>query len=146
MKIFKREQAEVAETEDNGVESSSAPISVYLSGPFSGLGMKEAVELHRTCAAHLVRMGYAVVSPIMNSVAVWVSTREEVKAEWWLDLEPRLIEACDVVCVIITPATFLSDGVRREVEIARQKQKPLRGIIPLAGDRFVIADLEDPHD
>ena len=102
--------------------------------------------MHRTCAAHLVRMGYAVISPIMNSVAVWVSTREEVKAEWWLDLEPRLIDACDVVCIIIVPATFLSDGVRREVEIARQKQKPLRGIIPLVGDRFVIADLEDPHD
>ena len=135
--IFQRKKKETPTT----TAIMRAPVTCYLSGPFGQVDIARAVALHRDCAAHLVRLGYSVVSPILNSVPVWLETREDVDTPWWESLEEPLIEMADVFVVIITVPTFLSPGVQREIEIATRLDKLIRGIIPLSDNRFVIADL-----
>lgn len=134
MKLFKREE------EPKAVEMAT-PVACYLAGPFTGLDIHEAVNIHRTCAEHLVRLGYSVYSPILNTVPVWLSTQEDNPHPWWEELERRFIKDCDVFVAIITTNSFLSDGLRRELQMAEEHNLLVRGIIPLSGGRFIVTDL-----
>lgn len=116
--------------------------TVYLSGPFAGLDVLEAIQLHKNAAKILVKAGYSVYSPVLSTVSVWLETRDEVSESWWKSLELPVIKALDAIAIIQHPRTFFSEGISRESFFAFSNSKPFLLVFP-TGE---IQILEPPND
>jgi hypothetical protein len=55
----------------------------------------------------------------------WVDRRKLEGGQDWQDELQRAIDACQVVCLVLTPAALASDAVKMEYRYAQRKRKPL---------------------
>ena len=98
---------------------------IYLAGPIARLGVDQAARLHLEASVELVKRGYAVFSPLMNSYPIFEQTKQLVSKPWWQALEEPFIQTCDALVFIFTPELFFSEGCRREFEYAQAHRKPV---------------------
>ena len=58
------------------------------------------------------------------------SLRQSYTSEEWKDRARSAIRACDVVVILMGTDTHNAPGVRTEIEIARQMDKPILQVVP----------------
>ena len=106
--------------------SAVHPPLVYLAAPYTHERPQERqmrFELATRCAAWLMACGIAVFSPLTHGHPVSELTHTYAHHHWDA-VNDRLLSACDAVLVLDLPATEASEGVRREVELARRLGLP----------------------
>lgn len=105
---------------------------IYLARPYSH--PDPAVRQERfaaacRAAAELIRRGHVVFSPVAHSHAI---AQHGLPLDWrfWSRHDRRYLEACDEVAVLMLDGWRESVGVRAEIAIARELDKPVRYLAP----------------
>jgi len=101
---------------------------IYLAVPYSHPDPGVRQERFRAAckvAATLLRSGQAVYSPIVHSHPL---VDEGLPTDWsfWETFDRPHLERCDQVIVLMLDGWETSAGVRAELELARQPNKPVR--------------------
>jgi hypothetical protein len=105
---------------------------IYLASPYShpDLTVRER-RFHAACraAAALLRAGHAVFSPIAHSHHL---VEHGLPGDWtfWQQFDRELLARCDEVLVLMLDGWEESVGVREEIRIARELDKPVRYVAP----------------
>jgi len=100
---------------------------IYLASPYThpDPDVRQA-RFDAACraAAHLIRLGKTVFSPIAHSHAI---CRYGVPLDWrfWERHDRRYLEVCDEVVVLALKGWRESRGVQAEIAIARELSKPV---------------------
>ncbi len=119
---------------------------VYLSGAYTSLGKEVAWQLHRASALLLISNGFIPISPVCHSLGIIMDLPEDKVEPFYLELEEPFISISDYFGVIITPESFTSDGVKREVEIARRLDKPFLYIVYNNEEFYLVCEHCSQHE
>jgi nucleoside 2-deoxyribosyltransferase len=95
---------------------------LYLASPYSHYdpAVREARYMAAIdAAAGLMEQGYHVISPIVACHPIAILYGLPMGYDYWLQLDERLIEACDAVCVLMIDGAEQSVGVAAEIKYAR---------------------------
>lgn len=105
---------------------------IYLASPYStpnGTDLNRAKRFEAVCyaAGRLAKKGFPIISPIIH----WHTVRTYVKSvpvgfEFWADYDYALVRACREIFVLTLPDWNRSEGVSRELELARSILLPIR--------------------
>jgi len=103
---------------------------IYLASPYShydpAVREQRYLDVCRTAVA-LIKMGHAVFSPIAHSHAL-VEHGLPVDWSFWEKHDCHHLNHCDEVVVLMLDGWEASVGVREEVRIAKEMNKPVRYI------------------
>lgn len=97
---------------------------IYLAGPYSGMENRSFREL-TLYAAHLVKEGHHVYSPITHSHPMAEVIDLPSDWEYWKELDERMIAACSMLVVLKLDGWESSVGVAAEIEIAKRLGIPV---------------------
>lgn len=105
---------------------------IYLSSPYRHENPVEREHRYYwniAAAAHLIREGYIVFSPIVHShqLAKWGIT---AGLSFWLRQDKPMLEMCSEMITLTLPGWRESDGIRIETAIIRGMGKPIRYLDP----------------
>lgn len=123
--------------------SAAQPPLVYLAAPYTHAlpRVREMrFELATRCAAWLMACGIAVFSPLTHGHPVSELTHAYAHHHWDA-VNDRLLAACDAVLVLDLSVTKKSEGVRREVDLARRLGIPTQLITPTAPGLYTTTTL-----
>ena len=99
---------------------------LYIAGPYGDSGGYLAIDDNivaaRKAAAFLARNGIGFCCPHLNS-AHFEAILPEILAEWWYELDIRLLQGCDGIYMI--RGWQGSEGARREKEEAERMGLPV---------------------
>ena len=101
-------------------------MKIYLAGPYSHkdpLIREQRFKMLNKYAAHLMRQGHIVYSPISMSHPIAVDNDLPLEFEFWEKQDTAFIEWCDIVHVLMVNGYKESKGVQREVFIAQTAMK-----------------------
>ena len=108
-----------------------AKTKVYLATPYQWRGSNEGLiswivrwwryRKVTKIAAIWMEKGYNIFSPITHSHPI--SKFADLSHAEWLEYDFQWIDACDELWVYCQPGWQTSDGVRQEVQYARNKNK-----------------------
>lgn len=108
---------------------------VYLASPYSHPDVEVRIErFEAACraAAHLMREGYHVFSPIAHSHSIaLLGDLDPLAGAAWQAQDAPLLAACDEVWVLTLPGWYESKGVRHEMEHAYTARKRVRLMEPV---------------
>lgn len=105
---------------------------IYLASPYShpDAAIREE-RFHAACraAAQLMRTGNAVYAPICHSHPI---ARFGLPTEWsfWEATDREHLARCTEVVVLLIDGWQESEGIQREIRIAKGLRKPLRYLDP----------------
>jgi hypothetical protein len=105
---------------------------IYLATPYSHpdpLVREQRFRDACRAAAALLRSGQAVFSPIAHSHPLVVYGLPSDWAFWW-HFDRELLARCDEVVVLMLDGWHESVGVREEVRLAQELDKPVRYVAP----------------
>lgn len=116
---------------------------VYLAAPYAhtnptvrDMRAQEATA----CAAWLMRQGIGVFSPLTHGHPIGITLGPTTYDDWAL-VDERVLAACDAVLVLDLPGATASEGVRRELELARRMGIPARSIHRYTSDAYLVSSL-----
>lgn len=72
----------------------------------------------RECSL-VLQSGIFVYSPIAHTHPIALAGSLPTDWEFWKEFDTKMIEACDMVCVLMLPGWKASKGVTAEIKIAR---------------------------
>ena len=103
-------------------------IRIYLASPYSGTETQQIERYKQVCqsAADIIRMGYAVFSPIAHSHGIAVHGGLNGDHSTWKDQNLAWLEWCNEVWVVNMPGWDESKGVGWEMKMAKSMGKPVR--------------------
>ena len=101
---------------------------VYLAVPYSH--KDPAVEQYRfdtvnRVAADLMKRGYAVFSPITQSVVLKQVGDLPKTWDYWKQIDTVFLKRCDILVVLMLDGWAQSVGVQAEIEIAKANSIPI---------------------
>ena len=100
----------------------------YLATPYSKYpaGQCAAFEDAASVTGELLRRGYTVFSPITHGHPASVQASLDASDhDFWLDLDMRMIDRLDALCVPLMPGWRESLGVSMEISYAKTTGKPV---------------------
>jgi hypothetical protein len=103
---------------------------IYLASPYSHPDSVVRAQRHRDvcrAAVALIKLGHAVYSPIAHSHAL-VEHGLPIDWSFWERHDRNHLAHCDEVVVLMLDGWEASVGVREEVRIANEINKPVRYI------------------
>ena len=116
---------------------------VYLAAPYAHTDLKirdmRAAQA-TACAAWLMRQGIGVFSPLTHGHPIGITLGPTTYDDWAL-VDERVLAACDAVLVLDLPGATASEGVRRELELARRMGIPARSIHRYTSDAYLVSSL-----
>lgn len=101
---------------------------IYLASPYSHPDpavQAERCEAVCRVAAHLIRLGHVVFSPIAHSHGI---AKHGLPTDWlfWEKQDHALLAVCDELWVVTLDGWQESRGVQAEIAMARALGKPIR--------------------
>jgi len=101
---------------------------IYLASPFSdadGNVRQQRFEAACRVAANMMRAGHTVFSPVAHSYPL--AQHGNLPDDWayWQRADAEFLWCCDSVVVLALPDWHTSRGVRAEIAIAAELQKPI---------------------
>lgn len=106
---------------------------VYLASPYShpDPAVREA-RFRAACAAaaHLMRAGVLVFSPIAHTHPIACAGGLPTGWEFWERYDRAVLAACGELAVLKLPGWTESKGIRAEIVIARELGSPVRYVEP----------------
>jgi hypothetical protein len=100
---------------------------IYLASPYSKFpgGRESANNIVSAKAASLMLKGYPIFCPIAHSHAIELWMDDTKDGDFWLKQDFAVLENCTEMWVYKMPGWDQSDGVRREIEFAKQHHIPI---------------------
>lgn len=106
---------------------------IYLASPYShpSAAVREQ-RFQDACraAAHLMRQGHIVYSPIAHTHPIATLCDLPKGWEYWRKVDEAFLERCDALYVLHLDGWRESVGVRAEIVIANRLHKPIRHVEP----------------
>lgn len=111
---------------------------IYLASPYSHEDSEvRELRFRAVCyaASILIQRGYQVFSPIAHShpIARCLGPDCELDLNLWLELDKRMLAACDELVVLTLDGWLSSKGIAAEIEIAKRQNKAIRYFSPISG-------------
>jgi len=100
---------------------------IYLAIPYKD-DQEKSFELANKYAAKLMKEGNIVYSPISHNHPI--AKQEGLPRGWdfWEKFDRVYVEWCDVLCVIMKDGWENSNGVKAEIELAKEYSKEIKYI------------------
>ena len=103
-------------------------MKIYLACPYSH--RIEAIRIERfeyanKAAAGLMKDGHIVFSPISHSHSIAVQNNLPLDFDFWEKFDISFIEWCDCILILQINGWDKSEGIKKEIEIAKQLNKPV---------------------
>jgi len=103
--------------------------SIYLACPFSAKDnpalMAYRVAIANKVAGRLMKLGYAVFSPLSHSVPIADHIGNHLSHGFWLKQDLYWLAKCDILVVICLPGWTQSFGVNEEIRKAQLLRIPI---------------------
>lgn len=101
---------------------------IYLASPYSHPDktiMESRYQAAIDGCAKLIEMGYCPISPIVQSHPVANKHDLGLEFDTWEQIDYELINVCDEVCILDIDGVHESKGVKKEIEYALSRRKPI---------------------
>jgi len=99
-------------------------MKIYLATPYTGYEKESFKEVNKL-AGKLINEGYVVFSPISHSHPIATECNLSKKWSYWKWLDICFIHWCDQLYISSFGNWKKSEGVKREIGIARTLNKPV---------------------
>jgi hypothetical protein len=99
----------------------------YVAAPYSDADpevVTRRMQLFYKADAYLMNQGYVTVSPLLKHPVV---LQEKTPSDWeyWQEYSETLLDACDIMIVIMLPGWESSKGVLGELKFCKENNIPV---------------------
>lgn len=120
---------------------------VYVGCPYTHKDPKvveDRVRIATKLAAFIMSKGHVVFSPLTHShtIADFLPPEDRFSQEFWMGQDLPMLEACDVLAVLMLPGWEESKGLNTEIQAARRLNKKLAWVLP--GKNWELARTNTP--